>query len=357
MPLKTKKFPPAAIPHIKNRIEQELRRYIGSADKLYSLSKISPLLFKSIVNFILRKGKRARPILFVIGYLGFARKPAPGLYRSALSLELLHDFMLVHDDIIDKSSTRRGKPSMHEMFNQYLKGRRNIKFNGQDLTIIAGDVMYAMSIQAFLGIKENLRRKETALKRLIDAAMYTGSGEFIELLAGLKGIDKITREEIYQIYDYKTANYTFATPLSVGAGLAGAGKKQVEGLFKYGIYLGRAFQIKDDLLGMFGKEKETGKSILADLQEAKKTLLIWQAFRSPEGKYRAAIRAILSKKRIGQADLLKMRRVIAATGALDFARQEISRLVSASRMILAASGMRPAYKDLLERYTEDLLAC
>ncbi len=340
---------------IKTRVEQELRRYISDTDKLHSLREISPLLFSVIKNFVSREGKRARPILFVIGYLGFAKRRAPGLFRSALSLELMHDFMLAHDDIIDKSATRRGGPSMHEMFNRYLKGRKNIKFNGQDLTIVAGDVMYAMSIHAFLSIKESPRRKEAALKRLIDAAMRTGSGEFIELLAGLKNIDQISKEEIYKIYDYKTANYTFAAPLSVGAELAGADRRQIERLFKYGIYLGRAFQIKDDLLGMFSSEKETGKSALTDLREAKKTLLAWQAFRGSGRKNKAVIKAILSKKNIAKKDLLKMRGIIISSGALNYAKREISRFIKASCKILAVSRMRPAYKNLLESYAEEIL--
>ena len=205
------------IARIKNRIEQELIFYIRNADKAYSLSKISPLLYGSIQNFLSRKGKRTRPILFVVSYLAFAKKPVSGLYRSAVSLELLHDFMLVHDDIIDKSATRRGEPSMHKMLNRHLANYKKIKFTGQDLTIVIGDVMYAMALEAFLSIKEDMLRKEAALKKLIQAAIYTGSGEFIELLFGAKNIDKITKEDIYKIYDLKTANYTFATPLCMGA--------------------------------------------------------------------------------------------------------------------------------------------
>ncbi len=141
---------------IKNRIEQKLKKFIASLDRYYGLSKISLPLFHAIKEFSLRKGKRVRPTLFIIGYLGFTKKIAVGLYTSALSIELLHDFMLVHDDIIDKSDTRRGKPSMHKLFDKYLSGHKDNKFNGEDLAIVAGDVMYAMGINAFLNIQENL---------------------------------------------------------------------------------------------------------------------------------------------------------------------------------------------------------
>jgi len=316
---------------------------------------ISPCLYKSIKDFISRKGKRVRPILFVIGYLGFSRKVASGLYRSALSIELLHDFMLVHDDIIDKSDTRRGKPSMHKMFNDFLKRFPGIKFTGEDLTIVAGDVMFALGIHAFLSIQENLARKEKALRKLIEAALYTGSGEFIELLSGTKPIDEITKQDIYKIYDYKTANYTFAAPLAIGATLGGAAQKETNLLFNYGIQLGRAFQIKDDILGMFSDEKNIGKSTLTDLQEAKKTMLIVQAYNHSHKKEQSTMRHILSKKTVTVSDLRKVRKIVTDSGALDYARQEVERCVKRAQAFIERSAMRRTYKLALSQYAREIL--
>ena len=340
---------------IKNNIEKELIRFISGLDKKYRLRSISPVLFNSIKDFISRKGKRIRPTLFVIGYLGFAKKAAPGLYTSALSIELLHDFMLVHDDIIDKSDTRRGKPSMHKVFNGILSGFKGIKFTGEDLSIVAGDVMFALGIHAFLSVQENRTRKEKALKKLIEAALYTGSGEFIELLSGTKEVERITRQDIYRIYDYKTANYTFASPLAIGAILAGADEKEIKKLFCYGIYLGRAFQIQDDILGMFSDEKAIGKSMLTDLQEAKKTILIWYAFHHAPASKKAAIKMILSKKSAGYKDLLKMREIISTSGALEYAKKQILKSVESAGGTIARSGMNAKYRDILGKYSQDIL--
>ncbi|MEI6832078.1 MAG: polyprenyl synthetase family protein [Candidatus Omnitrophota bacterium] len=340
---------------IKNKIEQELISYIRNIDKSYSLSKISPLLYGSIQNFLSRKGKRIRPILFVISYLGFAKKPASGLYRSAVSLELLHDFMLVHDDIIDKSATRRGAPSMHEMLNKHLANYKKIKFTGQDLTIVIGDVMYAMALEAFLSIKEDMQRKEAALKKLIRAAIYTGSGEFIELLSGAKNIDKISKEDIYKIYDLKTANYTFATPLCMGALLGGAEKEQADIIFNLGIYLGRAFQIKDDCLGLFGKERETGKPNLTDLQEAKKTILIWYAYNKSPKKQKLTIKRIFAAKKVDKNDLLTMRRIVSESGALEYAGKEINTLIRKAESLNDRSKMHLPYKNALINYSKEML--
>ncbi|MFH1414035.1 MAG: polyprenyl synthetase family protein [Candidatus Omnitrophota bacterium] len=340
---------------IKNRIDTELNRFILDLDSLYSLNKISPLLFKSIKEFILRKGKRVRPTLLIISYLGFAPRIAPNLYRTAISLELLHDFMLVHDDIIDKSATRRGKPSMHEVFNKYLKGSNNRKFSGEDLAIVSGDVMYAMAIHAFLSVKENLYRKELALKKFSEAAFYTGGGEFLELLCGLKSIERMSKEDIYKIYDLKTANYTFASPLSIGAILAGASKKQVDIIFNYGLYLGRAFQVKDDITGMFETEKKIGKSTLTDLQEAKKTLLIWYAYHNSGNKNKRIIKRIFSKNTVTKADLVKIRNIILRSKALDYTKSEVALLRKKAETLIKLSLIKPEYRNALTAYANKII--
>jgi geranylgeranyl diphosphate synthase type I len=341
---------------IKNKIEKNLQNYIRDLNKSYSLNRISPLLAQKLKDFVLRPGKRVRPVLFVLGYKAFAKKEAAGLYRSAISIELLHDFMLIHDDIIDKSDTRRGKPSMHKMFDAYLKDRQNIKFSGEDLSIVAGDIIYASAINCFLSVKEQAQRKEKALKKFIDAAFYTGCGEFIELLYGLKTIKKITQKDIYKIYDLKTACYTFASPLAIGAILAGAKRSQVNKIFQYGIYLGRAFQIKDDILGVFGDEEKIGKSIMTDLQEAKKTLLIWYAYNRANIKNKSRISEILSKANVKKGDLLNMRRIITDSGALDYAGREISRCIKKARRLNSSSSMKTKYKKLLYNYSLQILS-
>lgn len=340
---------------IKKTLEKNLTSYLNGLDTTYSLSKISPLLFKSIKEFVLRKGKRVRPTLFVIGYLGFSKKEIKGLYTSALSLELLHDFMLVHDDIIDKSALRRGKPSMHTMLNEYLKKYTDAKFNGQDLAIVIGDVMYAMALHTFLSINVDVARKEKALKKLIEAALYTGSGEFIELLCGIKDIAQISKNDIYKIYDLKTAYYTFACPLTMGAILGGASDAEAEKLFSYGVSLGRAFQIKDDILGIFGDERKTGKSALTDLIEAKKTILVWAAYKRASAKDKARIKAILVKDNIRLSDLAHMRKAIVTGGALAYAKREVSSLHQKADEIIASSKMYPSYKTLLLEYSREIL--
>jgi len=339
---------------IKIRIEQELKSYIRGLEKNYHLKSLSPLILRSIKEFILRKGKRIRPILFCIGYLGFAEKVAPGLFRSAVSLELLHDFMLIHDDIIDKSDIRRGKPSMHLMLQRQLPHKK-LKFNGQDLAIVIGDVIYALALDVFLEVKGDPKLKEQSLKQLISAVLYTGSGEFIELLLGARDLKKVTKKDIYKIYQYKTSNYTFASPLVMGAILAGADKKQIKTIFEYGIKLGIAFQIKDDIIGLFGKSSDTGKPNLTDIQEAKKTLLLWHAYHNSTSKDRKIIEKIFSAKNVEEKNLCQIQKIILNSKSIDFAKKEIDKLRKESESLLQDTGMKPKYQILLKEFSEKIL--
>lgn len=341
---------------MKIRIEKELSAYVKTIDKLYSLNSLSPALFNSIKEFICRPGKRIRPILFCIGYLGFSKKTPQGLYRSALSLELLHDFMLVHDDIIDKSDTRRGSPSMHALLNRRFRSSNKIKFNGEDLAIVVGDVMYAIGLEAFLAVKEDPQRKESAMRKLISAALYTGSGEFIELLLGIKALEKVTQDDIYKIYDYKTANYTFASPLTMGSTLAGAKASQTRKLFSYGMLLGRAFQIRDDIIGAFGEEKDTGKPSLTDIKEAKRTLLVWYAFNHSGKKDGLTIKKIMEAESSSNIELLRMREIIIQSGALAYAEGQIKYLFFKARKQLHGLKMDARYKKALDNFSQKILA-
>ncbi|MCL5674665.1 MAG: polyprenyl synthetase family protein [Candidatus Omnitrophica bacterium] len=340
---------------IQDKIEKELAEFLKSIKSRFSGKKIEPVLFDSIEDFLLRKGKRLRPVLFIISYLGFAEKAKKRLYTTAVSFEFLHDFLLVHDDIIDKAFIRRGKPSMHKILESAFVNRQNKKFNGEDLAIIAGDILYALAIDSFLSIEEKKLNKERALKKFIESAVWTELGEFLELIYGLKPVDKITLQDIYQVYTMKTAYYTFAYPLSIGAVLAGANQKQVDALFNCGLLLGRAFQIKDDILGIFGEESGTGKSSFTDLKEEKKTILIWFGYNNASLSQKKTIRNIFNKRIVLYKDLLKMREILINTGALEYAKEQINILVKDAEKDLVRLQMKPEYKNIILDYSHQIL--
>jgi len=340
---------------LREKLDKELIKYINYIDKRYKLSRISESLFRNIKDFTLRKGKRIRPILFICGYKGFSNKTPKNLFRCALSMEFLHDFLLVHDDIVDRSDTRRGKPTMHIMLAKEIKRKDKAKFTGEDLAIIIGDVMYAIAIESFLSIKEDPFRKEKALIEFIEAAFYTGCGEYIELLLSTSKLEDIKKSEIYKVYDYKTAYYTFVAPLVAGATLAGARREEIKKLCEFGINTGRAFQIKDDILGIFGDEKITGKSSFTDLEENKKTVLLWYAYNKATHKERTTLSKITNKGKLTQKDLIIAQNIIKRTGSLNYALNEIKSLYNRSITVLTQSRMKEEYKNGLLYYARKIL--
>jgi geranylgeranyl diphosphate synthase, type I len=340
---------------IKRKIEEQLQAYVRALDRAYPIRKLSPHLYRNLKSFILSRGKRLRPVLFSLSYLGFARRPARGYASCAIAFELLHDFILIHDDIIDNSELRRGKPTLHKMFDTYINGFPHVKFTGKDISIIVGDLIYGLGIRAFMDIEEKPERKERALRKLLDASVYTGTGQFLELLSGLRPVGDVSKNDILRIYDLKTACYSFCAPLAIGAVLGGASAPVVKQLERCGLLLGRAFQVRDDILGLFGSEKEVGKSPLTDIRESKRTILIWHAFRHADQKTRSYLSNVLAKKDPGCRELEKIREIILAKGSLYYAGRVIEYLFSEAKAGLTRLPMKKRFKKLLTDYAEELL--
>ena len=340
---------------IKEKIDLELADFIEKANKKYVLEDTSPLIYNSLKEYILRDGKRIRPFLVIMGFLGFNPKEAPGLYTTALSIEILHDFMLIHDDIVDRSQMRRGLPAMHTVLNTYLEKFENPDCTGEDLAIIIGDILYSIGLDAFLAVDVDLNLKEKALRRFVRAGVFTGMGEFYELENGLNPIETITKKSIYRTYELKTAFYTFAYPLCIGAALAGANDSDIEKLNEYGTYLGRAFQIKDDIIGMFEDEQSIGKSTLTDLEEGKKTILAWYGYQQGNKEQKSTIKSLLEKEKINTNDLCLMRKTLIDTGSLDYAKAQINEMKEKAKECLQSCSINPDHKTYLTEFAEKIL--
>ncbi|MDD5069981.1 MAG: polyprenyl synthetase family protein, partial [Candidatus Omnitrophica bacterium] len=166
---------------------------------------------------------------------------------------------------------------------------------------------------------------------------------------------KVGKKEIFRIYDYKTAFYTFAAPLSMGATLAGASQNEIKKLRDYGLYLGRAFQIKDDILGIFGNEKQIGKPNLSDLQEEKKTILIWQAYHNSNKTVKKQISDTFSKQQVTRKDLSIIKKIIIDSGSLDYCKKTITDLIKSAKSVINDSTMPPTYKKHLYGYCDKIL--
>ena len=337
------------IDQIRQRIDVSLASFLERVKTDYKLHLVSPILFESIKDFTLREGKRIRPLLLILSYKGYARHRktiSSNIYNASTCMEFLHNFMLIHDDIIDCSSLRRGKPTMHKLLANAVKTDNPDKL-GRDLSIIAGDIVYALAIDAFLSINESLARKERALKYFIQTAAFTAMGEFIDTLHGVESIDKIKETDVYLNYTLKTARYTFDCPLVTGAILGGADNKEIKSISKFAIMIGQAFQIQDDIIGIFESEKNIGKSILSDLAESKKTLLVCHAYEHLQGKGRAKFLKYFMKKSKTFDDLIAVRKIFIDAGSLDYSLNAIKTRLENSQEILSKLKILPTYRDLI----------
>ncbi len=341
---------------IRKKIDREIDIFFKKDKLALDLAKSNFSLYKELRKFSLSSGKRIRPSLFVLAYEGLRTKKTKDIYKTAVSFELLHDFFLIHDDIIDRSDLRRGVPSIHKILSRVeTKTSTGLGPNGSDLAIIAGDILFSLAMRAFLSSKVCSKNCLKALDKFISCSFYTEIGEYIEMLETTKSIEDVKKEDIYKIYELKTAKYTFSYPLSIGAELASAPEKTIKGLFNYGISVGIAFQINDDILGLFANEEKSGKSSFSDLNEAKKTLLVWRAFQAGSLKDKKAIKRLLGKAKINKQDLYTMRIIVEKTGSLAYAKKEINRYFSKSQKFLLTLKMKEAQKQELNLFTKRIL--
>jgi geranylgeranyl diphosphate synthase, type I len=337
------------IEQIRKNIDKSLGKFLDTVKKDYKLHLVSPLLFESIREFTLREGKRLRPLLLILTYKGYApssKKISRKLYNASTCMEFLHNFMLIHDDIIDRSDLRRGKPTMHKILARTVKTDNPDKL-GIDLGIIAGDIVYALAIDAFLSIDEPAVRKERALKYFIQTAAFTAMGEFIDTVSGVKPVEDVDEKEVFLNYTLKTARYTFDCPMVTGAILAGARDKEIKKISRFGILIGQAFQIQDDIIGIFETEANIGKSILSDLAEGKKTLLVTHAFSVLRKEAKREFLKIFTKKNKTLKDLETVKKIFVQAGSLDYSLEAIRTRLSEAQKILDNLGMNEEYRSLL----------
>ena len=337
------------IEQIRKNIDTSLASFLNTVKKEYKLHLVSPLLFESIQEFTLREGKRIRPLLLILTYKGYApptKKITRKLYNASTCMEFLHNFMLIHDDIIDRSDLRRGKPTMHKVLAHTVKTNDPDKL-GIDLGIIAGDIVYALAIDAFLSIDEPLDRKERALKYFIQTAAFTAMGEFIDTVHGVSTLDQVTEKDIFLNYTLKTARYTFDCPMVTGAILAGADKREINKISKFGILIGQAFQIQDDIVGIYETEEKIGKSVLSDLAEGKKTLLVCHANRVLKGTAKADFLKVFNKPNKTLKDLETVKKIFIDAGSLDYAFTAVASRLAQAQKILKSLKMHASYKNLI----------
>ena len=312
----------------KMKADAELDIFFASKEEEGRKKNLPGEYFESLENIrglVRRGGKRLRPLLFYCGYIfsgGHHRKEA---MKASIALELLHAGFLIHDDIMDRDDIRRGGPSMHAKFRQdYSKRLRrdDLEDFGNAMAICAGDMVLAWShevlarsdfsgplkMKAMVGLSDIIT--ETALGQMMDEAMQVDSDYSEDRIAGM--------------HDYKTARYSVRGPLRLGAIMAGADEEELEYIDSFSVPLGIAYQMRDDVLGLFGDAEKTGKPVGSDIIRGKKTLLVSYALRNSSFSDEEFLMSCLGNEELSAKDLRAARDIVDKSGALMHSEDKIS---------------------------------
>lgn len=278
----------------------------------------------------LRGGKRLRAAFCVWGHLAIGEPQLPGdldaLVRAASSLEVLQASALVHDDVMDGSDTRRGRPSAHRAFEaRHLSSGwpSSAARYGEAAAILLGDLLlsWADEMLRTSGMSDAEGQLADALAQLDDTRNEVALGQFLDVSVQARG--RATQEEAMRVVRWKSAQYSVVRPLRIGAALAGASPEVHEALSRYGVPLGEAFQLRDDLLGVYGDPSVTGKPAGDDLVEGKRTLLVALALESAPALEATRLDQALGMP-LSPADVDELRGIVDRSGA----REEVERRIA-----------------------------
>jgi geranylgeranyl diphosphate synthase type I len=271
------------------------------------------------------------------------------LVRACASLELLHASALVHDDYMDASDTRRGRPSTHRGFATEHRAdgwRGDPEQYGASAAILLGDLLLSWSDELLRRCGLPLERVAAALDVFDRCRSEVIAGQFLDVSVQARGVADV--DTAMTVLRYKSAKYSIERPLHIGATLAGGSAEQLRQLTAFGLPLGEAFQLRDDLLGVFGDPSATGKPAGDDLVEGKRTVLVALALDGASAADAARLDAALGT-RLTVEEVVELRRIIDASGAHEQVEQVIGELAGKATGALARADLADRARGVLLR--------
>jgi geranylgeranyl diphosphate synthase type I len=293
-------------------------QYIALVNKrIYDLLRGEPeTLYRASSHLITAGGKRLRPLVLGLVAKGYGVDPSISSIAGA-SIEILHNFTLVHDDIMDRDEFRRGIPTTHRVY-------------GEEMAILAGDLLFAKSYEAILSLADAGIRPENVLRiaRILNWASITvAEGQALDMMLS-KSID--ASEEQYLEMIYKKTSALFVASAVIGAILGDADKEDLENIERCFKNAGIAFQIRDDLIGLIGDPSVTGKPILSDVREGKRTIMVIHALRSLPEEKRRFLLGVLGNREASLKDLERARELMIEAGSIKYAEDLVRKHVNIS---------------------------
>ncbi|MEU1482131.1 polyprenyl synthetase family protein [Streptomyces sp. NPDC001668] len=278
-----------------------------------------------LVREFLSGGKRIRPLLCVTGWQAVGgTAESESVFRVAACLEMFHAFALIHDDVMDLSDTRRGRPTVHRTLATHHASCRSpdeVEWFGLSGAVLLGDLALTWSDELLHSAGLSPAQLAAVLPLVSRMRTEVMVGQYLDLHATGGLTDDV--EATLNVCRYKTAKYTIERPLHVGAALAGAGPEAMAAFTSYALPLGEAFQLRDDLLGVYGDPLVTGKSRLDDLRAGKNTTLTALALRAADEKQNATLRRLLGDPLLDEEGAAAVRGIFEATRA----RETVERMI------------------------------
>ncbi|GAB3153291.1 polyprenyl synthetase family protein [Microbacterium neimengense] len=349
-------------------VSQRLDTFFGSQEQAARAMGPDALAFVEDVRDTVTGGKRLRARFCVTGWRAVAERVDPGatppaaVVATAAALEVFQAAALVHDDLIDNSDTRRGRPSLHRALQAQHIARLwagDAAAFGRSAALLGGDLLVAFSddlLEEGLALTDHAaaaRAEYARMRRDVTIGQYL---DIAEESAFAVADDATHADRALRVASLKSARYSVEQPLRIGASLAGADRTQLDALSAFGHPVGMAFQLRDDVLGVFGDAAETGKPSGDDLREGKRTVLIAYARDSLGTGARRTLDELLGDPDLDEQQIAALQRTIIDSGAVDRVEQLITAYVREADRALSAAPLANAtvgeLRDLARAATE-----
>ena len=330
---------------VQTRLDTELDRWEAE------LAEIGPDVLDLVepVRALLRGGKRLRAGFAYWGWRAAGQEDHDGAVTLATAMEFFQAAALIHDDVMDDSETRRGQPAMHRALSRAHVERAwhgDPDRFGISGAILAGNLCLGWCDDLFAGSglpADSLAAARPAFERMRGQLM---AGQFLDIVTSMRPWDRLADDERVErsrhVIRYKSAKYSIEHPLLIGATAGGASTEDLDALSRYGLALGEAFQLRDDVLGVFGDPEVTGKPAGDDLREGKRTVLIARALAGADDSTRGRVDQWLGDPDLGDDAVAGFQRLLVDTGAVEGVEADIERGATAAREALAEAGGVPA---------------
>lgn len=325
-----------SMPEVKSLIDSRLQDYCEA--RLGNAAAVHPrysTLLQTMQTLLQAGGKRFRPYMVIMAYSAFSKQNTPfeHVLPAALAQELIHQAMLIHDDIIDRDTVRYGIPNItgsYEALYQPLLAHSELRHMAESSALLAGDILISDAYRMISTLEVPGEQISQAMAILSDGIFNVIGGELLDSEAGF--MDAPIPAEI--VARYKTASYSFESPLTIGAVLAGASTEQIQLLKQLAEYLGIGYQYRDDLLGVFGSSETTGKSTSTDIIEGKRTYLIEQFEMGATSEQKRTFNEAFHKSTASESQIIAARTALIESGAKQKVEETIDHLKSSSLTVI-----------------------